>query len=220
MGDPLPNHPHDLPSGAFAQGDNPPLERSIAKSKGRFGRVRQHSRLSQSESSGAEEEWLSPSADTTTSYAPSPVLQGVPAQGVLYHRSAFEQADSDHQCRGPPNGNGTLSSSPRGPSARSYFSSQAGPARGQHQNKGHPAGAQPHQRGRGRNRTSSETEARARSSRTPTQRKRGLSETESRPLRDKYERSSREWFRHACLWLYPILNIVSNFEWLYICLAS
>ncbi|CAG12265.1 unnamed protein product [Tetraodon nigroviridis] len=163
MGDPLPNHPHDLPSGAFAQGDNPPLERSIAKSKGRFGR-------------------------------------GVPAQGVLYHRSAFEQADSDHQCRGPPNGNGTLSSSPRGPSARSYFSSQAGPARGQHQNKGHPAGAQPHQRGRGRNRTSSETEARARSSRTPTQRKRGLSETESRPLRDNISMSGVQCLAAEKVW--------------------
>lgn len=218
MGDLLPNHPPALPSGAFAQSDNPPLERSVVKNKGQFGRVRRLSRLSRSESSGAEEEGLGPSADVTSSYARSPVLQGTPAQGGLYHRSAFEQAES----RAPSNGDETLPSSPRSWSARSYFSSQAGPAHGQHPNKGRSAdavkafGAQPPQRGRGRNRTSSETEARARSSRTPTQRKRGLSETESRPMRDKYDRPSREGFRSACLWLYPILNITSNF-WMALC---
>lgn len=194
MGDPLPNRPHALPSGVFVQSDNPSLERSIIKNKAPFGRARHHSRLSQSESSGPEEEWLSPRADVTSS-ARSPVLQGIAAQGEPYHHSAFEQAESNHQYWAPSNGNETLSSSPRSPSTRSYFSSKT---RGQHQIKGHPAaaikapGTQPHQRGRGRNRTSSETEARAKSSRTPTQRKRGLSETESRPMRDKYERSSRE----------------------------
>lgn len=202
MGDPLPNRPHALPSGAFTQSDGPSVERSIIKNSAQFGRVRQHSRLSQSESSAAEEEWLSPSADVTSSCARSPVLQG-----VMYHRSAFEQAESNHQFWVPSNANETLSSSPRSPNSRSYLGSQAGLIRGQPQSKGHPtdtikaSGTQPHPRGRGRNRTSSETEARAKSSRTPTQRKRGLSETESRPLRDKYD---REWFRHACLWLFTI----------------
>lgn len=206
MGDPLPNHPHALPSGAFTQSDDPSLERSFIKNKGRFGRVPPRSRLSQSESSGPEEGWLSPSADVTSSYAGGPVLQG-----VLNHRSAFEQAE---------NGNETLSSSPRSPNTRSFFGSKAGLARGQHQNQGRPAGTikasgtQPLQSGRGRNRTSSETEARAKRSGTATQRKRGFSETESRPMRDKYERCSREWFRHACLRLFTIVNVVSHFGWL------
>lgn len=219
MGDPLPNRAQALPSGVFTQSDNPSLERSIIKNEARLGRVRQHSHLSQSESSGAEEEQLSLSADLTTSYARSPVLQGTAAQGVLYHRSTFEQAESNHQCWVPSNGNKVLSSSPRSPNTRSFFS------RGQHQNKGHPAdtikasGTQAHQSGRGRNRTSSETEARAKSSWTPTQRKRGLSETERRPMRDKYDRSSREWFRHACLWLFTIGNIASTLGWLHFCLA-
>lgn len=195
MGDPLANRPHALPSGAFTQSDDPFLERSFIKNKGRFGRVPPRSRLSQSESSGPEEERLSPSADVTPSYAGSPVLPG-----ALYHRSAHEQAESDRTCWVPPNGNKALSSSPRSPNARSYFSSQAGLARGPHQNQ------PPHQSGRGRNRTSSETEARAKPSGATTQRKRGFSETESRPMRDKYERSSREWLRHACLLLFTIVD--------------
>lgn len=182
MGDPLPNRPHALPSGVFTQSEQPSLERSIIKNKARFGAVRRYSRLSQSESSGAEEEWLSPSADVASSYAQRPVLQGIPVQGVFYHHSAFEQAESNHQCWVPSDGNETLSSFPR-----SAFSPQVGLMHGQHQKKGHPADAI--KVGRGRNRTASETEARAKSSRTPTQRKRGLSETE---MRDKYDRSIRE----------------------------
>lgn len=223
MGDPLPNRPQALPSGAFTQSDNPSLERSIIKNEARFGRMRQHSRVSQSESSGAEEERLSPSATLTSSYAQSPVLQGVAAEGVLYHRSAFEQAESSHQCWVPSNSNEALSSSPRSPNTRSYFSPQARLSRGQHQNKGHPAdtikasGTQAHQSCRGQNRSSSETEARAKSSRTPTQRRRGFSETESRPMRDKYDRSSGEWFRHACLCLFTIGLILDGciFVWVF-----
>lgn len=195
MGDPLANRPHALPSGAFAQSDDPSLERSFIKNKGRFGRLPPRSRLSQSESSGAEEERLSPSADVTSSYAGSAVVPG-----ALSHRSAHEQAESDRKCWVPPNGNKALSSSPRSPNARSCFSSQAGPARGPHRNQ------PPNQSGRGRNRTSSETEARAKPSGATGQRKRGFSETESRPMRDKYERSSREWLRHACLRLLTIVD--------------
>lgn len=221
MGDPLPKLPHALPSGGLSQSTSPPLERSIIKSKAQFGRVRRHSRLSQSESSGAEEEWLGPSAVATSSYARSPVLQCIPAQGVMYHRSAFEQTESTDQCGAPPNGIEVLSSSPRSPNTRSYFSSQSGLSRSPHQNRGHPAapvkssGAHHHQSIRGRNRTSSETEPRAKSSRTPTQRKRGLSETESWTLRDKYDCSNWEWFRHdVCFWL-TNLNTAFNFRWLH-----
>lgn len=220
MGDPLPNHPHALPLGVLSQSNNPSLERSIIKSKAQFGRV--HSHLSESESPGGEEEWLSPSADTTSSYARSPVLQCIPAQGVMYHRGAFEQGESNDQCCSPSNGNEVLSSSPRSPNTRSYFSSQSGLSHSPHQNKGHPAatmkssGTHHHQSIRGRNRTSSETEPRAKSSRTPTQRKRGFSETESRPMRDKYDCSNREWFRHdVCFWLGKKLNTAFHFGWLH-----
>lgn len=200
MGDPLANRPHALPSGAFTQSDDPSLESSSIKNKGRWGRVPPRSRLSQSESSGAEEQWLSPSVDVTSSYAGSPVLPG-----ALYHRSAHEKAESDHnKCWVPPNGNKALSSSPRSPNTRSYFSSQAGLARGLHQNQ------PPHQSGRGRNRTSSETEARAKPGGATTQRKRGFSEMERRPMRDKYERSSREWFRHACLRLLTLVDRIQR----------
>lgn len=151
---------------------------------------------------------MSPSADTTSSYAQSPVLQCMLAQGVMYHRGAFEQGESNDRCWAPSNGNEVLSSSPRSPNTRSYFSSQSGLSHSHHQNKGHPAatmkssGTHHHQSIRGRNRTSSETEPRAKSSRTPTQRKRGFSETESRPMSDKYDCSNREWFRHdVCFWL-------------------
>lgn len=226
MGEPLPNRPHTLPSGAFPQSNNSSLERSTVKNKGQFGRLCRHSHLSQSESSGAEEEWLGPSADVTSTYARSTILQGVPAQGVVYHRSAFEQAAGNGQSWFPSNGNEVLSSSPRSPNTRSYFGPQPGLSRSQHQNKGHPAaimktsGTHHHQSFRGRNRTSSETEARAKSSRTPTQRKRGLSETESRPMRDKYDCSNREWFRHdVCFWLFTNVNIAFQFGWLHFCYA-
>lgn len=221
MGDPLPNLPHALPLGVLSQSNNPSLERSIIKSKAQFGRVRRHSRLSQSESSGAEEEWLSPSADATSSYSRSPLLQCIPAQGLMYHRSAFEQAESTDQCWDQSNSNEVLSSSPRSPNTRSYFSSQSGLSRSLHQNKGHPAapmkssGAHHHQSIRGRNRTSSETEPRTKSSKTPSQRKRGLSETESWTLRDKYDCSNWELLRHdVCFWL-TNLNTVFDFRWLH-----
>ncbi|XP_029687310.1 elongation factor 1-delta-like isoform X2 [Takifugu rubripes] len=214
MGDPLPNLPHALPLGdlslssnpSLERSKNPSLERSIIKSKAQFGRVRRHSRLSQSESSGAEEEWLSPSADATSSYARSPFLQCIPAQGLMYHRSAFEQAESTDQCWARSNSNEVLSSSPRSPNTRSYFGSQSGLSRSLHQNKGHPAapmkssGTHHHQSIRGRNRTSSETEPRAKSSKTPTQRKRGLSETESWTLRDNINMSGLQCLASENVW--------------------
>lgn len=213
MGDPLPNLPHALPSEVLSQSNNPSLERSI-KNKAQFGRVRQHSRLSQSESSGAEEALLSPSADATSSYPRSPLLQCIPAQGLMYHHSAFEQAERTDQCWAQSNSNEVLSSSPRSPNTRSYFISQSGLPRSLHQNKGHPAapmkssGTHHHQSIRGRNRTSSETEPRAKNSKTPTQRKRGLSETESWTLGDKYDCSNWELLRHdVCFWLTNVTGV-------------
>lgn len=186
---------HGPPVGAFRLGNIPINERGVLSgAEVQYGRLRQRTRLSQSESqsSGAEEEWLSTSLEASGSYGQSPVLQGTPAEGVWYHRSVYEQAESNHQRRLASNGNGPLSSSPRSPNTRGYTSFQSRRPRGQQQDQGHPvttvkASGTPHrQYSRGRNRTSSETEKGSKGSRGPTQRKRGLSETESRPRWDKY----------------------------------
>ncbi|KAE8290767.1 Elongation factor 1-delta [Larimichthys crocea] len=186
---------HGPPVGAFRLGNIPINERGVLSgAEVQYGRLRQRTRLSQSESqsSGAEEEWLSTSLEASGSYGQSPVLQGTPAEGVWYHRSVHEQAESNHQRRLASNGNGPLSSSPRSPNTRGYTSFQSRRPRGQQQDQGHPvttvkASGTPHrQYSRGRNRTSSETEKGSKGSRGPTQRKRGLSETESRPRWDKY----------------------------------
>lgn len=191
----LPNSQQATPVGAFRQGNIPSKERGIISGeKDKFGRLRRDSRLSQSEnqSSGAEEEWLSTSMEARSSYGQSPILQGMQAEGIWYHRSAHEQAESNHQRWNASNGNGPLSSSPRSPNTRGYLSFQSRRTRSQQQDEGHPittvkASGTPHrQYSRGRNRTTSETEQRGKSSRAPTWRKRGLSETESWPIWDKY----------------------------------
>lgn len=173
---------HAVPAGAFRQGKIPNLEGGIISGdKVQFGKVRRHHGLSQSESqiSGAEEEWLSTSLEANGSSGRSPILQGM-------------QAESSYQRRLAPNGNRPLSSSPKSPNTRGYLNFQSRRPRGQQQDQGHPvttvkASGIPHrQYSRGRNRTSSETEQGGKGSRGPTQRKRGLSETESRPRWDKY----------------------------------
>lgn len=171
---------HAVPLGAFRQGNVPTMERGIISGeKIQFERLRRRTRLSQSESSGAEEEWLSTSMEASGSYGQSPVLHGL-------------QAESNHQRRLASNGSRPLSSSPRSPNTRAYMNFQSKRTRGQQQDQGQPittvkASGTPHrQYSRGRNRTSSETEQGGKGSRGPTQRKRGLSETESKPRWDKY----------------------------------
>lgn len=171
---------HAAPVGAFRQGGNPTLERGIISGDNiQFGRLRQHTRLSHSESqsTGAEEEWLNIYMDASSSYSQSPVLQGM-------------QAEINYQRRPASNGNGPLSSSPRSPNTRGYLRT-----RNQQQDQGHPvttvkaSGTPQCQYSRGRNRTSSETEQRGKGSRGPT-RRRVLSETESRPRWEKYGTSN------------------------------
>ncbi|XP_034559914.1 uncharacterized protein LOC117827420 [Notolabrus celidotus] len=175
------------PMGAFRQGNIPTLERGvISGDKVQFGRPQRHMRLSHSEGHSSGEEWLSSSMEGG-SYGRSPVLRGMQAEGNWHQRGAYEQAEGNYQRRVAPNGNGLLSSSPRSPNTRGYMTYRN---RGQRQ-EGHPitvkASGTPHrQYSRGRNRTSSETEQGSKGSRGPSQRKRGLSETESRPRWDKY----------------------------------
>ncbi|KAG8014262.1 Elongation factor 1-delta [Nibea albiflora] len=194
---------HGPPVGAFRQGNIPINERGILSgAEVQYGRLRQRTRLSQSESqsSGAEEEWLSTSLEASGSYGQSP------AEGVWYHRSVYEQAESNHQRRLASNGNGPLSSSPRSPNTRGYMSSQSRRPRGPQQDQGHPvttvkASGTPHrQYSRGRNRTSSETEMGGKGSRGPTQRKRGLSETESRPRWDNTNMSGLQCLASENIW--------------------
>lgn len=181
---------HASPVGTPRQGNIPVPERSIISGDNvQFGRQRRHARLSQSEnqSSGAEDEWMS------GSYGQSPILKGMQAESIWYNRSSFEQAESNYQRRLASNGNGPLSSSPKSPNTRGFSRR----TNNQQQDQSHPvttvkSSGTPHRRySRGRNRTSSETEQGGKGSRgrAPMQRKRGLSETESRPRWDKYDTS-------------------------------
>lgn len=162
--------PSAIPVGAFTHGNGPSVERGVLNGDDiQLGRKRRHARLSQSESqgSGAEEECWG-------SYGRSPVLEGM----------AWRSSNS----------NGTLSSSPRSPRGSLTFRCKRPSS--QQQDQEHPphpvstvkASGTPHrQASRGRNRTSSETEQGGKGSRGPTHRKRGFSESESKPKRDKYD---------------------------------
>lgn len=185
---------HAVTVGTVRQGNAPVLERSIISGDNvQFGRLRRHTRLSQSEnqSSGAEEELLSTSMEASSSYGQSPILKGMQAESIRYHRSSYEQAEGNYQRRLASNGNGPLSSSPRSPNTRGFSKR----THNQQQDQSHTittvkSSGTPHRRySRGRNRTSSETEQGGKGSRGPVQRKRGLSETESRPRWDKYDTS-------------------------------
>lgn len=183
-----------VPVGVFRQGNVPTVERGIISGDNiQFGRIRRRSRLSQSESSGAEEERLGSSVEASGSYGQSPLMQGMQSEAVWYNRSVHEQAESNYQRRLASNGNGPLSSSPRSPNTRGLtFHSRR--TQGQQQDEGHAvttvkASGTPHRQfNSGRNRTSSETEQGGKGSRGPHPRKRGLSETENRHKRDKYEK--------------------------------
>ncbi|XP_035526284.1 uncharacterized protein LOC118334476 [Morone saxatilis] len=198
---------HAIPVGAFRQGNIPSKERGIISGdKVQFGKLRRPIRLSQSESSGAEEERLSTSMEARGSFGRSPVLQGMQAEGNPYHRGVYEQAEGHYQRRLASNGNGPLSSSPRSPNTRGYLSFQSRRTHGQQQDQGHPvttvkASGTPHrQYSRGRNRTSSETEQGGKGSRGPTQRRRGLSETESRPRWDNTKMSGLQCLASENIW--------------------
>lgn len=197
----LPNHQqgqapqHATPVEAIRKSNISSKERGIlSKDKEKFGRLRRDSRLSQSESqsSGAEEEWLTTSMEARSSYGQSPILQGMQVGGISHHRSAYEQAESNYQRWIASNGNGPLSSSLRSPNTRSYLSFQSRRTHSQQKDGGHPvtpvktSGTPHRQYSRGQNRTSSETQQEGKSSRGPILRKRGASETERRHMWDKY----------------------------------
>ncbi|XP_034039910.1 elongation factor 1-delta-like isoform X2 [Thalassophryne amazonica] len=178
-----------IPVAAFRQGNVPVWERSIISGDNvQFGRLRRRTRLSQSESqaTGAEEEWLSSSLGSGGLYGQSPILQGMQAEHVWYNRNIYDQAEGNFQRRRAANADGPLSSSPRSTNTRNPLTFHARRSPGQQQDQGQPASTvrssstPQRQFIKGRRRTSSETEQVARGSRGPNQRKRGVSESESR----------------------------------------
>ncbi|KAI3374829.1 hypothetical protein L3Q82_021369, partial [Scortum barcoo] len=199
---------HAAPMGAFRQVNIPTLVRGIiGGERVQFGKVRQHTRLSHSESSGAEEEWLSTSLKASGSYGQSPVLMSMQADGVWHQRSAYEQAERDCQRQLISNGNRPLSSSPRSPNTKGHLTFQSKRPRGHQQDHGYPittvkaSGTPQHrQNSRGRNRTSSETEQGGKGSRGPSWRKRGLSETEMRPKWDNTNMSGLQCLASENIW--------------------
>ncbi|XP_034743689.1 eukaryotic translation elongation factor 1 delta a (guanine nucleotide exchange protein) isoform X4 [Etheostoma cragini] len=198
---------HAVPVGTFRQGNNPTMEKStVSGDKVQFGRQRRRTRLSESHSFGAEEEWWSTSMEASSSYGQSPILQGMQAEGILYNRSAYEQAESNYQRRLASNGNGPLSSSPRSPNTRGYMTFHSRRNLAQQQDAGHPvttvkaSGTPHHQYSRGRDRTSSETEQGGKGSKGPTQRKRGLSETKSKPRWENTNMSGLQCLASENIW--------------------
>ncbi|XP_076732880.1 eukaryotic translation elongation factor 1 delta a (guanine nucleotide exchange protein) isoform X1 [Maylandia zebra] len=186
-----------VPMGTFRQGSVPALERGIISGDNvQFGRLRRHTRLSQSESSGAEEEWLSSSVEASGSYGQSPVLQGLQAEAVWYNRNIHDQVESG----------GLLSSSPRSPNTRGFLLYHSRPNQSHLQGQGPSvttvkASGTPHRQiGKGRNRTSSETEQGGKGSRGPHPRKRGISETESKPKRDNTNMSGLICLTTESIW--------------------
>ncbi|XP_047444817.1 elongation factor 1-delta-like isoform X2 [Mugil cephalus] len=194
-----------VPVGASRQGNVPALERGIISGDNiQFRRLRQRTRLSQSESSG--EEWLSSSVEASGSYGQSPVLQGIQAEASWRNRSSYEDAEGNFHRRLASNGNGPFSSSPRSPNTRGSFTAHSRRGHGQQQDQGHTvttvkASGTPHrQLNKGRNRTSSETEQGGKGSRGPHPRKRGLSETESKPRRDNTKMSGLQCLATENIW--------------------
>ncbi|KAG7229027.1 hypothetical protein INR49_013261 [Caranx melampygus] len=201
--------PNNQPQGATRVVNVPTLERGIISGDNvQFGRLRRRTRLSQSESqsSGPEDERLSTSLEASGSYGRSPILQGMQAEGVWYNRGAFEQAESNYHRQLASNNNGPLSSSPRSPNTRGSLTFRSRRAQDHLQDQGHPvatvktSGTPHRQNSRGRNRTSSETEQGGRGSKGPNQRKRGLSETESRPRWDNTNMSGVQCLATENIW--------------------
>lgn len=175
-----PNHQKGIPQtavpvGAFRQGAA--TDRGIISGDNlQFGKLRRPARVSQSEGSGPEEDWLSSSPMASGSYGQSPGLHSEASWG---HRGSYEQAESTHFQRFP--------SSPRSPNTRGglTFHSRRGQDHGITTVR---ASGTPHRQStRGRHRTSSETEQGGKGSRGPQPRKRGLSETEGRSRWEKYD---------------------------------
>uniref|UniRef100_A0A665WDI2 Eukaryotic translation elongation factor 1 delta a (guanine nucleotide exchange protein) n=2 Tax=Echeneis naucrates TaxID=173247 RepID=A0A665WDI2_ECHNA len=200
---------HAVSVGPGGQVNVPTLERGIISGDNvQFGRFRRRTRLSQSESqsSGPEDERLSSSLEASGSYGQSPVLQAMQAEGIWYNRNVYEQAEGNYQRRFVSTNNGPLSSSPRSPNTRGSLTFRSRRGQDQQQDQGHPvstvkASGTPHrQYSRGRNRTSSETEQGGKGSKGPTQRKRGLSETESRPRRDNTNMSGVQCLSAENIW--------------------
>ncbi|XP_054597531.1 eukaryotic translation elongation factor 1 delta a (guanine nucleotide exchange protein) isoform X2 [Nothobranchius furzeri] len=197
-----------IPAGCFGQGNVPTLERGIISGDNvQFGRLRRRSHLSQSESSGAEEERLSSSVEASGSYGQSPVLRGMQAEAVWVNRSSYEQAEG-HYLRGlASNGIGPQSSSPRSPSTRGglTFHSRRIQDQGPVVTTVKVSGTPHRHMGRGRDRTSSETEQGGKGNKGTHPRKRGHSETENRPKWDKTNMSGLQclateniWFDKQC----------------------
>lgn len=214
-----------VPVGAFRQSSVPTLERGITSGDNvQFGRPWQRTCLpkSESQSSGAEEERLSSSMEASNPYGKSPVLQSMHAEGVWYNRSAYEQAESNYQRWFASDGSPLLSISPRSPNTRGSLTFHSRATRNEQQDQGYPvstvksSGTRHPQYSRNRNRTTSETDQRAKGSRGLAQRKRGLSETESRPRWDKYDTSHTENGADVCI---QCLTIIFLFVWLHFCLA-
>ncbi|XP_013884392.1 eukaryotic translation elongation factor 1 delta a (guanine nucleotide exchange protein) isoform X2 [Austrofundulus limnaeus] len=196
-----------VPVGAFRQGNVPTVERGIISGDNvQFGRLRHRSRLSQSESSGAEDERLGSSVEASGVYGRSPVLQGLQAEAVWYNRNIYEQAEGNYQRRVASNGNGPLSSSPRSPNARGSLTFHSRRSQDPQPDQGPAvvtvkASGTPHrQAGRGRNRTASETEPGSKGSRGAHPRKRGFSETESRPRWDNTKMSGLQCLATENIW--------------------
>ncbi|XP_015225395.1 PREDICTED: elongation factor 1-delta-like isoform X1 [Cyprinodon variegatus] len=193
--------------GGFRQANVPTEERGIIIGDNvQFGRVRRRSNLSQSESSGAEEERLGGSMEASCSYGRSPIIQGMQAEAVWYSRPAYEQAEGDYHRRLASNGNGPLSSSPRSPSTKGTLTFHSRRLNDQRRDEGNgvktvKASGTPHrQPGKGRNRTSSETEQGGKGSRGPNPRKRGFSETEGRPKSDNINMSGLQGLAAENIW--------------------
>lgn len=195
------------PVGAFRQGNVPTVERGIIIGDNvQFGRLRRRSNLSQSESSGAEEERLGSSVEASGSYGRSPIFQGMQGQAVWYNRTAYEQAEGDYHRRFASNGNGPLSSSSRSPNAKGTLTFHSRRNNDQQRDEGHgvttvkASGTPHHQPGKGRNRTSSENEQGGKGSRGPNPRKRGFSETEGRPRLDNTSMSGLQCLATENIW--------------------
>ncbi|XP_036072103.1 eukaryotic translation elongation factor 1 delta a (guanine nucleotide exchange protein) isoform X1 [Oryzias melastigma] len=180
--------PTAVPVGSPAQGTPRSVERGIISGDNvQFGRVRRRSHLSQSESSGAEDERLGSSVEGGCSYGRSPVLQAMQEEGVLYNLRSFEQAESPRQGQLASNGSVPLSFSPRSPNARGPLGVHYRRTNGQKQDEGQSiptvkASGTPHRHlSGGRHRTSSESDQGGKGSKGPHARKRGLSETKTKP---------------------------------------
>ncbi|CAN9502946.1 unnamed protein product [Ophioblennius macclurei] len=174
-----------VPMGVFRQ------DRGIISGDNlQFGRLRRPVRISQSEGSGAEEDWLSSSPMASGSYGQSPVQYG---EGGWGHRGSYEQAESNHLHRFP--------SSPRSPNTRGALTFHS--RRGTGQDHGVAtvrASGTPHrQSSRGRYRTSSETEQGGKG-RGHQPRKRGLSETEGRSRWDNTNMSGLQCLASENIW--------------------